>query len=646
MSNPATTSSGIRVAATNPMLGACGSWASPISIDDVLTQGVGIRDVLCDGDAVYWLESRPAEDSRVTIMRLHDGERTELTPGINVGSRVQEYGGGAYHVKDDIIVFSDRADGRVKTLENGEIRTLTSGDNDVRFADFRVVPNRGIVLAAREDHRPSGQAETTLVALSLTGDSLGTVMCQGADFYGYPELADDGRLAWVEWNQPDMPWDATVVKVGTLTDDGVTDVTTAYGREQTSALFPRWQGTSLVFFSDESGFWTPWEWDGNGCRQLLDQPFDFCPAPWNLGNHRSATLDDGSLIVAWYDQGFAHLGRLAQGELTPLVDGPLADVNSVAAFDDRVYAIVSYPDRPDELIQVLPEYHPLVTTGDAPDPAYYSAPESLTIQGRHGDFQAWFYAPANARYCPPAGERPPLIVMSHGGPTGMADCGYSAGVQWWTSRGFAVMDVNYSGSAGFGREFRNRLYGEWGNADRDDCVDAVHHVVTDERADGKRVAIMGGSAGGYTTLRCLTTSHAFAAGVSRYGIGDLETLATDTHKFEARYLDYIVGPYPQDRDTYVDRSPIHHLEGLEAPMLILQGTDDRVVPPSQAEAMADAVRAKQLPVALVMFEGEAHGFRGLAARRKALESELSFYSQLFGFTPADNVPTLEIENLD
>lgn len=643
MSNPATTSSGIRVAATNPMLGACGSWASPISIDNVLTQGIGIREVTCDGDDVYWLENRPTEDSRVTIMRLRDGERHELTPGINVGSRVQEYGGGAYHVADGVVVFSDRADGQVKVIQDGAIRALTP-EADVRFADLRVWPEQGLVLAIREDHRPEGQPETTLVGLTLDGEpSLGTVLCQGADFYGYPEPGDDAQLAWVEWNQPDMPWDATKLQVGTLTDESVIDVATVAGGDETSALFPRWRGDRLVVFSDESGYWNPWEWDGQSCQQLVDEPSDFCPAPWSLGNRHSAVLADGSLVVAWYDQGYAHLGIVSDGELRRI--DCVADVDSIAASGDRSYAILSYPDRPDELVQLTPEYQPLVATGDAPDPSYFSAPQSLTIQGRHGDFQAWFYAPANARYCPPAGERAPLIVKSHGGPTGMASCAYDTSIQWWTSRGFAVLDVNYSGSAGFGRQFRNRLYGEWGIADRDDCVDAVHHVVADEMADGNRVAITGGSAGGYTTLRCLTTSHAFAAGVSRYGVADLETLATDTHKFEARYLDYIVGPYPAERDTYVERSPIHHLDGLEAPMLILQGNEDRVVPPSQAEAMANAVRRKQLPVALVMFDGEAHGFRGLTARRQALESELSFYSQLFGFTPADDVPALAIENL-
>lgn len=631
-----------------------GSWPSQVSIDAVLSAASSLSELGVDGQQLLWLESRPQEDGRTTLVRRQGDEVAELTPApASVRSRVQEYGGGAWHAAKGLVAWCEDSDRSVRLAEDGQVRTLTGGDSSLVHGDLRVVPRHRLVLAVREDHRGTGEAVTELVALRMDEDNAdgGIVLASGADFYAHPELSGDDRLAWVEWDHPNMPWDGTRLVVAPFTLGGLGEQHQVAGGDEVSVVHPKWSpGGTLFFLSDESGFWNPWAWDGSATRQLLVAPHDMCRPVWVLGNHAYAVLDDDRLALMSYVDGAARIGilQVSSGTLRGLAES-FADVDAIAAGPAGLFALVSGSDRGDELVQVDPD---ALTTAvvhrsqtQVPDPAWVSRPESVWFEGRHGRSQAWFYPPTNPDCSLPDGELPPVIVNTHGGPTGMAPSSYNPSFQFWTSRGFGVLDVNYSGSAGFGREYRNRLRGQWGVADIDDCVDAVATLVERGLADPRRVVIQGGSAGGYTTLQALVSSDVFAAGVSRYGIGDLEMLATDTHKFESRYPFGLVGPYPEARELYLARSPIHHVEQLSSPMLVLQGLDDKVVPPNQAEAMAEAVRAKRLPVALVMFEGEGHGFRKLASRRAVIEAQLSFFSQLFGFTPADQVPRLEIENL-
>ncbi|GAA1396051.1 alpha/beta hydrolase family protein [Luteococcus peritonei] len=631
-----------------------GSWPSPVTVDALLGAATSLSSLDVDGDQVLWLESRPQEDGRTTLVHLQGDELQEITPApMTVRSRVQEYGGGAWHAAGGTIAWCDDADRTVKLAEAGQVRTITTGDAGLVHGDLRVVPRHRLVLAVREDQRAEGEAVTEIVALSMDSDNAdgGTVLAHGADFYAHPELSEDDRLAWVEWSHPNMPWDGTRLMVARFAPDGLGEARQVAGGDQVSVVHPLWGSDGRLFFlGDESGFWNPWVCEGEDCRQLLVAPHDMCRPLWVLGNQAWAVLDDDHLALMTYVDGAARLGLLevSTGRLRSLEQG-FADVDSIAAGPAGLFAVVSHADRGDELVRIDPESLAATVVRRSyqqlPDPAWVSRPESIWFEGRHGRSQAWYYPPTSPDSELPAGELPPVIVNTHGGPTGMAPSSWNPGFQFWTSRGFAVLDVNYSGSAGFGREYRNRLRGSWGVADIDDCVDAVRSLVDRGLADERRVVIQGGSAGGYTTLQALVSSDVFAAGVSRYGIGDLEMLATDTHKFESRYPFGLVGPYPEARELYRERSPIHHVERLSSPMLILQGLDDKVVPPNQAEAMAEAVRAKQLPVALVLFEGEGHGFRKLSTRRAVVEAQLSFFSQLFGFTPADEVPRLEIENL-
>lgn len=632
-----------------PTVAPYGSWRSPIDIDATLSAGVDLAQLVADDDRFYWLESVPADDGRMTIMASNGGEAVEITPApTNVRSRVQEYGGGAFHARQGHVAWVDDSQAGTVVLRKptGETVALTTGDRACTYGDLRVHPDLEIVLAVREDHRGEGEAITTIVSLPFGGGA-DTVLCEGADFYANPELNDDLQLAWFEWQHPSMPWDATTLKVGQFADMAVTDIRVITGGPDAgiSAQHPRWCDAGLLFMSDASGYWNLHLWDGETTRAVHDDPFDFDSGVWVLGNAAYGVLGD-VVLCSFFENGVQFLAtvKIDDGELTRL--NSVAYATSIAARNGRAAAIVSWPAEAPAVVGLDAE-----GTTDiirqvvaSPDADYTSVARSLTFEGDAGTVQAWYYPPTNVDYTPPQGERPPLIVKTHGGPTSFAANSWNPTVQFWTSRGFAMLDVNYSGSTGFGRAYRERLKGQWGVIDVSDVINAVEAAVDAGLADPGRVSITGGSAGGYTTLQSLVVSDVFAAGVSSYGIGDLKLLISDTHKFEARYPEGLIGPWPEAEAVYAERSPINHVDQLSAPMLILQGLDDKVVPPNQAEAMADAVRTQGLPVALLMFEGEGHGFRKSATRRAALEAQLSFYAQLFGFTPADDVPTLQIEN--
>jgi len=636
-----------------------GSWHSPIALGDVVAAGASMSSLIGDGADLWWLETRPDQDSRSTVMRMRDGLVSEITPATtNIRSRVNEYGGGAFHVRDDVLAYCDDSDHTVKLRSpDGTIRALTAGDPLVRYGDLRVHPKVPMVLAVREDHRVDGEAETTLVGLGWPdGDGPGAevVLCRGADFYANPTLSDDGRLAWLEWRHPAMPWDSTLLKVGQFDtrEWKLTDVQLVAGRsgaelDGVAVHHPRWSiAGTLLFTSDASGFFQLAEWDGRGVRALHADQADFDLPMFVLGNHAHADLDANQILTWRLDEGLCHLAIVSRvGVPTRRLAG-VAAVDSVASTLGVGYAIVDRPVDHRALVRVEPDgtLEVLRTLGESPDRAYCSVARSLVFQGRYGPVQAWYYPPNNPDYRAPGGTRPPALMRVHGGPTALTSNAYNATVQFWTSRGFAVLDVNYSGSAGFGRRWRDRLQGLWGVADVDDCIDAAEAAIDAGLADPGRLVISGGSSGGFTALRALTTSDRFAAAIVRYGVVDLTALL-DTHKFESRYLDSLIGRFPADEKLYQTRSPINNLDRLRSPILVLQGSDDPVVPLSQATQLADAVRARGLPLAVRVFEGEGHGFRKAQTRSDALAAEYSFCAQIFGFAPADDLPLLEVENL-
>ncbi|WP_375432751.1 prolyl oligopeptidase family serine peptidase [uncultured Friedmanniella sp.] len=646
-----------------------GSWTSPITADHLTSASVGLSEVRVDGSDLYWLESRADQGGRIGVWRapLAGGDPVEVTPGsANVRTRAHEYGGGAYDVLDGVVVYSDMTDGRLRVVRDGTTSEPITPAADLRYADLRVHPDLDLVLAVREDHRGGGEAINTIVALELAGPNAdgGRVLCVGADFYATPELSPDGRLAWVQWLHPAMPWDATALLVGRLDRDPATgwrlnEPRQVGGGAEESAVQPRWlpDGT-LLLLSDRTDWWNLYAvgLDDDQLRPLCPAEAEFCGPQWVFGQTPYAVLDADRLVCSITRSGVESVEvlRLSTGELTPVTpdDTGAADL---AAGDGRVAAVLTHPDRPRGLAVLeadgsWTERRPSSTLTlpaaaiSLAQPVHWPAPGETSSDGS-GDVHGWYYPPTSADQTGPEGELPPLITLSHGGPTAFSSSALSLGYQFWTSRGYAVLDVNYGGSTGYGRRYRERLVGRWGLVDVADC--AAGAVAMGERglADPDRLAVKGGSAGGYTTLRALTATTVFAAGISQYGVGDLEALALHTHKFESRYLDGLVGPYPEARDVYLDRSPIHHLDALAAPILLLQGTDDKVVPPEQAEDMAAAARAQGLPVALLMFAGEGHGFRRAENIRASLDAQQYFLGQIFGFTPADDVPTIPIDNL-
>ena len=643
-----------------------GSWPSPVTTEMLTSASVGLGSPAVDGTDIYWTESRPDQGGRVSLWRHSaDQTRTELTPHpFNVRSRVHEYGGGAYAVSDTVVVFSHLDDGRVYVVEPGaEPRPVTPPGQALRYADLRVHPEQNLVLAVREDHTGDEEAVNTIVALNLAGpnDDGGQVVCSGADFYSTPELSSQGDLAWVEWNHPDMPWDATRIKVARLHRDAlhrgterdgftVNDVETVAGGAAESVLQPRWTPSgTLVFVSDATGWWNLYTWSDGEIRGVHQAEAEFCGPQWQLGEQPYVVVDDDTLLCSWSSNGAASVGwlSLASGELSPIPAG--AGTVGVAASISAAAAVVTFPDRPVAVSQLDLDsgtWTVLRRSSDiALDPGIVSVARPVSWSSPAGPVFGWYYPPTTPDYAAPPGTLPPLITSTHGGPTSYSPARFSLEVQYWTSRGLAVLDVNYGGSTGHGRAYRERLKGSWGIVDVEDCARGAQAMAEQGLADPARLCIVGSSAGGYTTLRALTATDVFTAGISRYGVGDLEALARDTHKFEARYLDSLVGPYPEAAEVYRARSPVHHVTNLKAPILLLQGADDAVVPPNQAEAMAAAARALGLPVALVIFPGEGHGFRRAETIRAAMQAQLYFLGRVFGFTPADDLPAIPIENL-
>ena len=605
----------------------------PLSLDTVLNYPDSISQVQATGAGVFWLASIAAEDGRTTIRRFTDGEVTDLTPDASVRSRAMEYGGGAYSVEGATVAYVDDRTRRVWLLDGGEARPVTPESARFVYGGLRLSDGR--LLAVREDHEAEPEARTEIVELSLGTDNAdgGRVVATGADFYA-GIVAQGGRLAWYQWNHPNMSWDTAEVWTASLDDPS--DARSVFAEEGVSAQFPLFLGDGRLAHVDDAGGHWNWRIEG-GARWETDHD---CAGPTWVLTPAVACVVEGQVIASVeYVDG---RGALALWDSeTGAVARPLpatTEIESVATHGEALYVVAEFPDRPATLVELRPDGSVARLAGpDAAEPDV-ALPQVEWADGPAGPVQSWLYLPE--------AENPPLIVFTHGGPTSMATASYDATKQFWASRGFAVLDVNYSGSTGFGREYRDRLKGQWGVLDVADAAAAVQAVTAKGLADPARVAITGGSAGGFTTLKSLVSTDVYSAGISRYGIGYLPTLATDTHKAESRYLDSLVAPWPEGRDVYEERSPINHLDRLATPMLILQGLDDKVVPPNQAVQMADAVRAAGQPVALIMFEGEGHGFRGMAARRQNLEAQVSFLEQVFGMPASPDVPALDVENLE
>lgn len=629
----------------------------------VAAQGVRLSSVAIAGDAVYWIEGRPQEGGRNVLVRHTAGGATRdvTPPGFNTRSRVHEYGGGAYLVDADHVYFVHFDDQRVYAgdLDGQTPPVPLTPEGAFCHGDFALDRPRRRLICIREDHSvPGREAVTTLVGIPLDGGPV-AVLASGEDFYSTPRVSPDGtRLCWLTWRHPRMPWDGTELWVATLgTDGALGSATLVAGGAEESIYQPGWlPDGSLMFVSDRDGWWRLYRAMAPFAAVLpvLKTPppeTEFGRPQWILATATWVSVGRDQLVVSFTRAGRWRLGRvdLAAGSLTP-IESTLQPDEWLAASASEVALVAGHSRTADAVVLISLD-------GGAPrtlrraaqvelDPACVSEAEAIVFPTADGQSaHAFYYAPRNPAAAAPAGERPPLIVIGHGGPIAAADPTFDLKIQFWTTRGIAVVDVNYGGSTGFGRDYRRRLNRQWGIVDVADLINAGRHLVAAGRADERRLAIRGGSAGGYTVLVALTRHpEVFTAGASYYGISDLEALITDSHKFEARCLDILVGPYPAMRDEYRRRSPIHAVDRLSCPLILLQGLEDRVVPPNQSEMMADALRAKGQPVAYLTFEGEQHGFRRAESIIRSLEAELAFYGAVFGFTPSGSIAPVPIEN--
>ena len=637
-----------------------GSWRSPIDPASVARAGrrLGAPALAADG-AVWWSEGRPSEGGRVVLMRRDADGVEQVTPeGFNVRTRVHEYGGGSWTlVGPELALFANFADQRLYRQRLGEepvaITPEPAEGSGRRYADCRLTADGSTVVCVRERHG-SGEAENEIVALPLDGGAEPTVLAAGRDFYSFPRLSPDGgAIAWTCWDHPNMPWDGTELWVAPLADPAAARLLA--GGPSESIFQPEWDERGrLHFVSDRDGWWNLYRAGEDGeVEQLSAERADLGHPQWLFGGSTYAFLPGGAVAVVRCERGEERLGVLEPGAAAVRDLGlPYTSFGfpSLSSRGSELAFAASSPVE-DAAIVVLDtaggEPEVVRRAGEEPvDPAWVSVPRAIEFPVGEGETaHGFFYPPTNPEFAAPAGELPPLIVQSHGGPTSHAPPSLDREFLFWTSRGFGVVDVNYRGSSGYGRAYRDRLRGGWGVLDTEDCIAAALHLAATGEADGERLTIRGGSAGGYATLCALVFHDEFAAGASYYGVADTETLARDTHKFESRYLDGLIGPYPERTDLYRERSPIHFVDQLQVPVILFQGLEDEVVPPSQAEAMVAALRRNGVPHAYLAFAGEQHGFRRSETEIRCLEAELYFYGRILGFDPADELEPVEIDGL-
>jgi dipeptidyl aminopeptidase/acylaminoacyl peptidase len=649
---------------TEPKIAPYGSWKSPITSDLIVAGTISLGQICLDDDDIYWNEMRPMEAGRTVVVRhMPDGTTVDITPApFNVRTRVHEYGGGSFIVDDGIVYFSHFADQRLYRQElNGAPQPLTPAI-DLRYADAVVDRQRQRLLCVREDHTGAGhEPVNTIVAVDALGASLqdgGQVLTSGYDFYAAPRLSPDGTyLAWICWNHPNMPWDGTELWVAAVQTDGTLGEAHCIAGGLSESIFqPEWSPDGVLYFvGDRTNWWNLYRWrPGSGAtvEPLCDKAAEFGLPHWIFRMATYGFESSDRLICTYIENGIQHLAQLNTQTLElSTIETPYASIGGLRVGSGFVVFVGGSPTQPGAIARLD------LTTGEVKelrrssnlqiDEGYLSIPEVIEFPTENGlTAYAIYYAPKNKDFGAPSSERPPLLVKSHGGPTASTSANFNPGIQYWTSRGIAVLDVNYGGSTGYGREYRERLKGNWGIVDIDDCVNGAKYLVDRGLVDGDRLCIDGGSAGGYTTLAALTFRNVFKAGASYYGVSDLAALAKDTHKFESRYLDGLIGPYPEREDLYAERSPIHHVDQLSCPVIFFQGDEDKIVPPNQAEMMVDALKAKGLPVAYVLYEGEQHGFRKAENIKRSLDGELYFYAKVFGFHSADTIDPIAIENLN
>jgi dipeptidyl aminopeptidase/acylaminoacyl peptidase len=634
-----------------------GTWHSPLTAADLASSAISLNYVQVAEGVPYWVESRPAEGGRNVVVTSAGGGAMggavrELTPsGFNARTRVHEYGGTPYVMSGGTVYFSNFSDQRLYSQQPG-VQPVALTPEGYRYADFELDASARRLFCVREDHTGGGEPKNAIVVLDVTpsaGTGAGKVLFDGSDFVAYPRVSPDGRrIAWIAWNHPDMPWDTTTLCVANLTaGSALSDITVVAGGTGESVVEPRWDADGTLYFvSDRSNWWNLYRYKGGRVAPVFSFEAEIASPLWTLGQSNYALTGEGRAVVRYTIAARDRLGlvSLESGTLAPL-DLPFVGLSNIQLVStNTAVAIAASPTAEAAVVTIdlgTGDYEVLRVPGSLKlDAPFISVAESIEFPTAGGlTAHAFYYPPTNPNFSGPAGgEKPPLVVKVHGGPTSHSKAELAMGIQYWTSRGFALLDVNHGGSSGFGRSYRERLKGNWGVVDVGDVVAGVKYLIGAGRVDGNRAAIRGGSAGGFTVLAALAFHDVFKAGANYYGVSDLEALARDTHKFEARYLDRLVAPLPEGRAVYEARAPIRHLENFKAALITFQGSEDKVVPPDQSRAIVAALEAKGVPVAYLEFEGEQHGFRKAENIVRSLESELAFYGRVFGFAPDGALP--------
>jgi len=634
-----------------------GTWHSPLAAADLARSAISLNYVEVSEGVPYWVESRPAEGGRsVVVTSAANGAVREVTPtGFNVRTRVHEYGGTPYVMSRDTVYFSNFTDQRLYAQRPGE-KPVALTPEGYRYSDFELASAGRELFCVMEDHTGGGEPKNAIVVVDTTAPGPGKVLFEGSDFVAYPRVSPDGRrVAWIAWDHPNMPWDTTTLYVADLAESGLSGITALAGGAEESVVEPRWDTDGTLYFvSDRSNWWNLYRYRDRQVTSVFAFEAEIASPLWTLGQSNYGLTGHGltgnrRAVVRYTVAARDRLGvvSLDSGQLTPL-DLPFVGLSNIQLITpDTAVAIAASPTEEAAVVTIdlsTGTHRVLRVPGSLKlETPFISIAESIEFPTAGGlTSHAFYYPPTNPDFAGVAGEKPPLVVKVHGGPTSHSKAELSMGVQYWTSRGFGLLDVNHGGSSGFGRDYRQRLNGNWGVVDVGDVVAAVRYLIDQGRVDANRAAIRGGSAGGFTVLAVLAFHDVFKAGANYYGVSDLEALARDTHKFEARYLDRLVAPLPEGREVYEARAPIRHLENFKAALITFQGTQDEVVPPDQSRAIVAAVKAKGIPVAYIEFEGEQHGFRRAENIVRSLESELAFYGRVFGFTPDGPLPAVTL----
>ncbi len=637
----------------NQLSASPGAWKSPLSAEEIVKKANTPAGIIHCADHLYIIESRPGENGRNALFKIIPGSAPQeaLPANFNIRSRVHEYGGSCTTVgNENEIFFCNFSDQRIYRLIPGSEPSPITSEAKLRFACLEYDKRRQLIFAVMEDHTKSDlEPENSIVSIDPFTGKIEKI-CQGHDFYAFPRLSKDGsQLAYICWNHPAMPWDATELFIVDLDQHGRPGLAGKIaGNGQESITQPEWHEDGLLYISDINGWWNLYSFKDGESKILFEKDCDFAKPMWSIGARSFTPIDRGNIFVTWCSQAQWQAGilNIASSKLETL-DLPYNSYTSMIAVDKMLYFIgSSFTTLPEVVAYNLQNssFETLFASGEIPvAPDYVSVPESIEFEAAPGEMvQAFYYPPKNPDY--KVHEPPPLLVTSHGGPTGAAGLSFALSTQFWTTRGFAVVDVNYSGSSGFGRKYRDRLKANWGIKDVRDCEKAAIHLVNAGLADPNKIAIRGGSAGGFTTLCALTFTNTFQAGASHFGLSDLEILAKETHKFESRYMDSLIGPYPESIEIYRQRSPINHIEKLSCPVIFFQGLDDKVVPPNQAERMYRILCEKGFATAYVAYEGEGHGFRKAENIKHSLEAELYFFQQIFALNPESSSGQIEIIN--